>query len=275
MMMGKELFQYKVAAPESLKIFYRLLTVVILLIVSGCMTTYAIDLAEEKATPSNTFNFWEIIKVWSAIEQDDGSILVSTDMNMISNNNKTEPHIIILPRASLLKQTLDMKTLGFLEAPLDGAIEEGLYGPAIHHYYYPLDRLKKNGRKLNDMKEYPQSNISIVKLTIRVNDQIQLFSLISEYRENEKRNDKLYEVKFLKREEESKTKLCSDKMSNDTAVWLVYWPSDINKEFIRPIAIRGGYRQNDKSTNLFYLLVPPALILDLIIIGLSGAFPPG
>ena len=274
-MMGKDSFQYKVATPESLKIFHRLLTVVILLILSGCMTTYAIDLAKEKATPANTYHFWEISKVWSAIEQNDGSILVSTDMKVISNSTKAEPHIIILPRASLLKQKLDMKTLGFLEIPLDGVIEEGLYGPSSYHYYYPLDRLKKSRRKLNDINEYPQSNISIVKLTFHVNDQIQLFSLLSEYRENEKNNDKLYEVRFLKREEESKTKMCSDKITTDNAVWLVYWPADINEEFIRPIAIRGGYSQNDESTNLFYLLVPPALIFDLIIIGLSGAFPPG
>ena len=274
-MMGKVSFQKKIAVPDSLKLFYRLLTIIILLIISGCMTTYAIDFAEKKATPSITYDYWNIIDAWSAIEQNDGSILVCIDMHLISNSNKAERYTIILPRASLLKQTIDIKNLGYLEIPLDAANEEKSYELSMDHYFYPLDRLKKNCQKLNHKKEQTQSNISIVKLTFHENDRFQLYSLLSEYREQELNNDKLYQIKFLKTEEDSGTGMYGDETSTDTIAWLIYWPSDFNNEFIRPIAIRGGYYQKDESTNLFYLLVPPALILDLIIIGLSGAIPPG
>ena len=45
---------------------------------------------------------------------------------------------------------------------------------------------------------------------------------------------------------------------------LIYRPSRVDQEMVQPIGIAGGYESEDESTSLYYLLVPPAVVLDAI-----------
>ena len=49
-------------------------------------------------------------------------------------------------------------------------------------------------------------------------------------------------------------------------VLLIYRPPGAGQEITDPIAIAGGYESKDESTNLYYMLVPPAVIIDAVVI---------
>jgi len=55
-------------------------------------------------------------------------------------------------------------------------------------------------------------------------------------------------------------------------VLLIYWPSEMDQDSVQPLGIAGGYESEDESTSLYYLLVPPAVMLDLILLGLCGGY---
>jgi len=58
-------------------------------------------------------------------------------------------------------------------------------------------------------------------------------------------------------------------------VLLIYWPSEMDQELVQPIGIAGGYQSEDESTKRYYLLVPPAVMLDAIgVMMVAAAYRP-
>jgi len=67
--------------PESLRLFFISSGLIFLLLVSNCITSYAIELAEKKSFPSITYAHWNIDKVRSAIERENADISVYIDIH--------------------------------------------------------------------------------------------------------------------------------------------------------------------------------------------------
>jgi len=53
----------------------------------------------------------------------------------------------------------------------------------------------------------------------------------------------------------------------EKSILLVYWPPLTSDRLPKPIGIAGAYE--DESTNLYYLLVPPAIALDCMVLALQ------
>ena len=62
------------ATPQSFKFLYISLSLVFIFIVSGCITPHALDLAERKSSPVVTYTDWNLKKVRSAVEKENGDI---------------------------------------------------------------------------------------------------------------------------------------------------------------------------------------------------------
>ena len=67
--------------PESLRLFFISSGLIFLLLVSGCITPHALDLAEKKSSPTVTYTDWNLKKVRSAIERENGDISVYIDIH--------------------------------------------------------------------------------------------------------------------------------------------------------------------------------------------------
>lgn len=240
------------------------LSLVFTFIVSGCITPYALDLAERKSSPSISYTDWNISEVKSAVEQENGDISVCVELHESQKTNKSEYYAITLPGSSLLGKTTDLATLGFrgkksVEHPNGHSPD-----PYIDDYLYPLAKAKKGCHGSESKKLATDSVLPIVKLTLPEKDRNQLYTLLNELKAQASPEEKLYEVTFLKMEEDSSVEINDSAATKHPNVLLLYWPSEINQEPAQPLGIAGGYESEDESTNLYYLLVPPAAALDAI-----------
>ena len=273
------------ATPQSFKLLYISLTLVFIFIVSGCITPYALDLAEEKSSPSVRYTDWNLKKIRSAVEQENGDISVFAELYESHKRNKSECYAITLPNSSMLKETTDLETLGFrgmLKETTDlemvdfrgkemvGHPDSYGPGPYIDDYLYPLAKAKKGCQKLEPKKLPADSILPIVKVTLPEKDRYQLYNILNELKQQGSQKEKLYEVKFLTMEEDSSVEMNENEDTNYSDVLLIYWPSGMDQDSVQPLGIAGGYESEDESTKLYYLLIPPAVTLDLILLGLCG-----
>jgi hypothetical protein len=252
------------ATPQSYKLLYISLSFVFIFIVSGCITPHALDLAERKSSPAVTYTDWNLKKVRSAVEQENGDVSVFVELYESHERNKSECYAITLPNPSLLKETTDMETLGFRVKEIVGHPDRYTPDPYITDYLYPLVEAEKGCQKLVPKKLPTDSILPIVKLTLPEKDSDQLYTLLNELKAHGSPKEKLYEVKFLRGEEDSSVEMNEYETTKYSDVLLIYWPSGMDQEFVPPIGIAGGYESEDESTSLYYLLVPPAVMLDAI-----------
>jgi hypothetical protein len=250
--------------PQSFKLLYISLSFVFIFIVSGCITPHALDLAEKKSSPSVTYTDWNLKKVRSAVEQENGDISVFAELYESHKRNKSECYAITLPSSSMLKETTDLEKFGFRGKETVEHPDRYAHDPYITDYLYPLVKAKKGCQELEPQKLPADSILPIVKLTLPEKDSDQLYTLLNELKAHGSPKEKLYEVKFLKSEEDSSAEMNENEAAKYSDVLLIYWPSGMDQEFVQPIRIAGGYESEDKSTNLYYLLVPPAVVLDAI-----------
>ena len=256
--------------PQSLKLLYISLTLVFIFIVSCCITPRALDLAEEKSSPAITYTDWDIKKVRSAVEQENGDISVIVELYESHKRNTSESYAITLPNASLLKKTTSLEMLGFRGKEMVGHPDSCGPGPYIDEYLYPLAKAKKGRQKLEPRKLPIDSIVPIVKVTLPEKDRYQLYNILNGLKQQGSPREKLYEVKFLAMEEDSSVEMNENEDTNYSDVLLIYWPSEMDQDSVQPLGIAGGFESEDESTKLYYLLVPPAVMIDLILLGLSG-----
>ena len=233
---------------------------------SGCITSRAVEFAERKASTSFTRTYWNLKKVMSAVEQENGDISVCVELYESHKKDKSDCYIITMPNPSLVRKTTDLASLGFME---ENSVEHPST-PYIAEYLYPLEEAKIGCKKLESKKLPADSILPIVKLSLPENDRNQLYSLLNELKLYGSPKEELFEVKFLENDENSSIEMNKSEAAKCPDVLLVYWPSGMDQEFVQPIGIHRGYESVDESTGFYYLLVPPAIMLDAIFI--LGAF---
>ena len=237
---------------------------------SGCATAYTLDLAERKASPSISYTDLNISKIRSAVELKNGDVSVCIELYEPHKTNKSECYAITLPNSTMLKETTDLETLGFRGKEMVGHPDSYGPGPYIDDYLYPLAKAKKGCQKLEPKKLPADSILPIVKVTLPEKDRYQLYNILNELKQQGSQKEKLYEVKFLTMEEDSSVEMNENEDTNYSDVLLIYWPSAMDQDSVQPLGIAGGYESEDESTKLYYLLIPPAATLDLILLGLCG-----
>ena len=246
---------------QSFKLLHILLTLFFIFILSGC-SVRALEFAKRKASPSVTHKDWNLKKVRSAVEQENGDISVCVELYESHNRNKSECYAITMPNTSLLNETKDLATLGFIGENEVGHPPD----PYITDYLYPLEKAKKGCQKLEPKKLPADSILPIVKLSLPENDRDQLYTVLNEIKVYGSPKEELFEVKLLKGEEDSSIEINESEAAKYSDVLLVYWPSGMDQEFVQPIGIGGGYESEDESTKLYYMLVPPAIAVDLFLV---------
>lgn len=268
--MKKREYKIETKNPKYFKPMCTSLVLIFIFMMSGCATTYTLDLADRKSSPSISHTNLNISKVRSAVEQENGDISVCVELYEPPKTNKSECYAITLPNPSLLKETIDMETLGFRGKDIGGLPDRYAPDTYITDYLYSLEKAKKGCQELEPKKLLADSTLPIVKLTLPEKDSDRLYTLLNKLKAQGSAKEKLYEVKFLKNEADSSAEMNENEVTNYSDVLLIYWPSESDQDTVQPLGIAGGYESEDESTKLYYLLIPPAVLLDLILLGLSG-----
>ena len=233
-------------------------TIVTLLYICGC-TAKALKFAETKA--KDTYNLMEIKSVRTATKQENGDISICVDFADFSDLKKPESYTIVLPISSLAKDHADKNAHEFdyiSEATDILSIYKFDWYPFNWKFYrYPIGQAQKGCDKISSAKlSKAESPFPIEKIKVTLTNWFE----IANYKESVKigsQEDRIYAVTVV----------------NDVTkiIHLIYWPSQRRQEHegIVPIGIASGYQFN-KGSNWGYLLVPPAAIVDLILLGLSS-----
>ena len=233
-------------------------TIVTLLYICGC-TAKALKFAETKA--KDTYNLMEIKSVRTATKQENGDISICVDFADFSDLKKPESYTIVLPISSLAKDHADKNAHEFdyiSEATDILSIYKFDWYPFNWKFYrYPIGQAQKGCDKISSAKlSKAESPFPIEKIKVTLTNSFE----IANYKESVKigsQEDRIYAVTVV----------------NDVTkiIHLIYWPSQRRQEHegIVPIGIASGYQFN-KGSNWGYLLVPPAAIVDLILLGLSS-----
>ena len=208
------------------------LLLVSLLYLNGCtLTPKALQLANEKAAPQ--YEYWNIKRIESAVKQENGNVALCVELN---NSNEIEEHklyTITIPLAILNGEANQHERHGFYSGECP-----------VPCYWYPIEKVENGCGKITPENLSTKSVLPIEKVTIHSQDQFYDFLNSS-----------------------SKTQISPDKMFevNDpsTGISAIYWFVQIDKQKTVLNSISGVYE--DKSTNLYYLAVLPAMVGDVII----------
>ena len=268
--MKKKNFQMEISTPKSFMLLFTALSLGFISFLSGCVTSAALLLAGEKSRPVITYTEWNISMVKSAVEQENGDISVCIEFFESDKANQSEYYVINMPGPSLLKETTDLETIGLREKKVAGHPDGDSPDPNIHHYLYPLAKAEKGCHKLEPSKFPADSKIPLVKLTLPEKERYRLYTFLDELKLQGSPEKKLYEIKFLNAKEDSDVEMNDTKVTEYSDVMLIYWPSDADQEIVYPLVLAGGYESEDESTNFYYLLVPPAVMIDLFVLGVQG-----
>lgn len=264
--MKKNGSQIDVKTPRITFLLLPALSLFFVSLISGCATDAALKLARQKSAPTITYKEWGISGVTSAVKQKNGDIGVCLELLEHNNANKTERHAIYLPVVSLLEEKTDLETFGFSEIKVAGHCDGASTDRRIAEYLYPMPEAEKGCRKLESSKYPADSILPIVEIVLPVKDRSRLYSFLNELEAQGVSGEKLYEVKFLHPQKDAWDKTKDSRAAEYSDVLLVYRPSGMGQDIVAPFAIAGGYESEDESTNLFYLLVPPAFALDAIVV---------
>ena len=232
----KKRLQINVSIFEFFILIFLLLASLIYL--NGCtLTPKALQIANEKAAPQ--YEYWNIKRIESAVKQENGDVSLCVELNNAGEIEEPKLNTITIPLAILSGEANQRERHGFYpgECPL-------------LCYWYPIEKVENGCDKITPENLSTKSILPIEKLTIYSQDQLHDF--IDSYNENQKMPDKIFEVSYGSRD-----------------ISEIYWFARIDQQRTSPISIAGVY--DDKSTKLYYLAVPPAIIGDGIIIGVQTA----
>ena len=209
-----------------------LLILASLLFLNGCtITPKAIELANEKAAPQ--YEYRNIKRLVSAVKHENGDVSLCVELNNTGETEEPKLNTITIPRAILNGDANQHEKYRFLpgECPL----------PC---YWYPTEKVENGCEKIAPENLSTKSIISIKKLAIYSQDQ--LYDFINSYKINQKISNKIFEVSYVSRD-----------------ISEIYWFAQIDQQRTSPNSIAGVYE--DKSTNLYYMTVPAAIVGDVII----------
>lgn len=238
------------------------LLIVVPLCSGACVTANVIDYAKNKASPLNVTEF-TIGKVHSAslLKNGDLSILAELDS---PNHPKSGLYAMTVSLPSLMENAGGLRSFGFRTQNTPSI--SGLPG-----YLYPMAKAKKFRGDLSQ-KDTSSSSIFIEELNLRRDEADRLLELLGDRNRDPSGEEKVYAVNFLSDEaakavQEDTGKTVEEKATVNETILLVYSPLMSSSSLPQPIAIAGAYE--DESTNLYYLLVPPAIALDCLVLALQ------
>lgn len=250
------------------------LLIVVPLCSGACVTASVMDYAKIKASPSNVTEF-TIRKVHSASLHQTGDISILAELDN-PNHPKSGLYTMTVPHPPLTDNAEAIGSFGF----------RAEYTPSVSgltSYLYPMGRAKKfNGDILpNDTSN---STILIEALNLHRNEAERLLESLGDLNRDRPGEEKVYVVNLLsdaagKQLREDPGRAVDENSTVEKSVLLVYWPPLGSNSVPQPIAIAGAYE--DESTNLYYLLVPPAAAFDALLIaatvasGMSQVIPAG
>jgi len=200
---------------------------------SGCaLTPKAIELANEKAAPQ--YEYWNIKRLISAVRHDNGDVSLCVELNNAGEFEESKLNTITIPLAILNGEANQRERHGFYpgECPL-------------RCYWYPVEKVEHGCDKATAENLSTNSILPIEKLTIHSQDQF--YDLLDSYNENPKIHDKVFEINYASRD-----------------ISTIYLFVQTDQQQTLPNGIAGVYE--DKSTKLYYLTVPPAIVGDAIIV---------
>jgi len=199
---------------------------------NGCtLTPKAIQLANEKATPR--YEYWNIKKIKSAARRENGDVALCVELNKAGDIEAPKLSTITIPLAILSGEADQHERYGFYpgECP-------------IRCYWYPIEKVENGCDKIIPENLPTKTVLPIEKLTIHTQDQ--LYDLLNSHNRNQEILDRMFEVSYPA-----------------TDISIIYWFVQIDQQQVVPYGISGVYE--DKSTKLYYLTVPPAVVGDVII----------
>jgi hypothetical protein len=205
---------------------------------NGCaLTPKAIELANEKAAPQ--YEYRNIKKLVSAVKQDNGDVSLCVGLTSAGEFEEPDLNTITIPLAILNREANQHERHGFYpgECPL-------------LCYWYPIEKVKNGCDKITPEKLSAKSILPIEKITIHSQDQF--YDLLNSYNENSKTQDKILEFSYA-----------------STDISIIYLFVQTDRQRTLPNGIAGVYE--DKSTKLYYLTVPPAIVGDAIIVVVAMA----
>ncbi|MEJ2729370.1 MAG: hypothetical protein P8185_12825 [Deltaproteobacteria bacterium] len=226
--------------------------------VSGC-TTKVLQIAEEKASPENS-QYWKIDRVVSAFKAENGNISVCVELNDPDEKEIAQLNTLTLPLSILTGDASVMEKLGLRPeaCPFNDA----------NCYWYPVEKLKTGCETVAAETLSAGSIIPIEKLGVTDKDRNRDYRLPNNINKNQQTTERIYEISFNIDKENTEKEMDSDQASEgretgSKKISIMYWPAHIDSQGRRPIIIAGAYEDN--STNLYYLLVPPAIVGDVVI----------
>jgi hypothetical protein len=199
---------------------------------NGCtLTPKAIELANAKAAPQ--YEYWNIKRIESAVKQENGDVSLCLELNIAGEIENPKLSTITIPRAVINAEAKAHDRHGFQPGDCPTPC-----------YWYPIEKVDKGCDKIIPENLTAKAVLPIEKLTIHSQDQF--YDLLNSSNGNQKIPDGIYEVSHP---------------STDIAT--IYWIVPSGEQQAVPYSISGVYE--DKSTNLYYLFVPPAMVGDAII----------
>ena len=203
-----------------------------LLYLNGCtLTPKALQLANEKAAPQ--YEYWNIKRIESAVKQENGDVSLCVELK---NGNEIEEHklnTITIPLAILNGEVNQHQKHGFYPGQCP-----------IPCYWFPIEKVENGCDTITPEDLSTKSVLPIEKFTIHSQDQF--YDFLNSYNRNPTSPNKIFEINYP-----------------STGISTIYWFVQIDQQPTMLNSISGVYE--DKSTNLYYLAVPPAMIGDVVI----------
>jgi hypothetical protein len=202
-----------------------------------------------------------LTSVRSGAEQENGDISVCVELND-SNKAESASYTFSIPGSTLAEGVAAIEALGF---------RRSLSSP-VTWYWYPIEKAAGGCAVSNPAQGSPETFLPLERITVPLEDKYQLSDILSNLKKGPEGTKKLYEETFSEaaRDEELHSydppaaKDVSGQAKGTKEVVLVYYPSLADRDRIEPLIIAGAY--NQAETNLYYLLVPPAVAWDAALI---------
>lgn len=259
--------QMTIANHRSKPFFIIALTLLILASAfsGGCVTASVMEYAKRRAAPSNVTEF-TITKVHSAQvhEHSDISVVVELDH---STHPKSGLYTITVPDPSRAENAQAIESFGFREKYIASLSD-------LPIYLYPMGKAKKVEERTVQSKDPPSFPLTIEELNLHPDETERVRKLVEDLNKDPAGKQKIYVVNLLsdavdKPREGEPDKTIERNVTIEKTILLVHVPLSSSDSHPQTIAIAGAYE--DESTNLYYFLVPPAVVFDAFLITVAVA----
>lgn len=241
----------------------------------ACVTTSVMDYAKTKASFSNVTEF-TIRKVHSAQIHENSDICVLVELGHPSHE-KSGLYTMTVPLLSLIDNPDAIESFGLREKRTPSVYD-------LPTYLYPIGKAKKVNEEMVLIKDSAISPVRIEELNLHREEAERVLKLVGNLDKDPSGEQRIYTVNLLsdaveEASEEEPGRTIAKNATIEKTILLVYSPPQSSSPHPRTIAVAGAYE--DDSTNIYYLLVPPAIAFDAFLItvavasGLSQMIPAG